>query len=137
MTKIFKEYFVADKNTMQLIEHCDSKEHAEARLEYHKTESTGDYYDFCIMTQEIEVDEDEVIDVFVSRMQKDSLKDRVKEALDIIYRFGGIDGEHHKKWCLDQILQVLLKDDYDRFIDMYCSGEDGPNTYEWSQGIEP
>lgn len=87
---------------MKLIEYCDSKEHAEARLEYHKTESTGDYYDYCIMVQEIEVDEDEVIDVFVARMKKDSLRDRVKDAIDIIYRFGGIDGEHHKQWCFRQ-----------------------------------
>ena len=88
-------------------------------------------------------------------------------ALCFITRYGGIDGEHHKSWVLDQVTRVLnntpvittvakwgddfdhVTDEADRFqtappsqeyIDFVKEancGEDGPDTYTWEEGIPP
>jgi len=62
--------------------------------------------------------------------------ERIKTAMDIIEEYGFIDGAHHKQWVLDQIVRVLASD-YERWVDGYCFGEDGPDTYEWDTGIAP
>ena len=62
---------------------------------------------------------------------------RIDEALDIARRYGGIDGDHHKAWVIDQMVRVLAGDDYEDFVKESCDGEDGPNTYEWNVGIAP
>lgn len=62
--------------------------------------------------------------------------DKVKQALDLIEQYGGIDGGHHKQWVLDQLVRVLA-DDYDQWVKDACAGEDGPDTYEWDEGIAP
>jgi len=64
-------------------------------------------------------------------------KDKVQEAIDLAVRYGGIDGDHHKNWVIDQIVRVLAEDDYDRIVAEACDGEDGPHTYEWEVGIAP
>lgn len=63
--------------------------------------------------------------------------DKNKEALSIAMRYGGIDGGHHKMWVIDQMVRALSGDDYDRWVSEYRAGEDGPNTYEWDEGITP
>jgi hypothetical protein len=63
--------------------------------------------------------------------------DRVGVALSIAARYGGIDGDHHKAWVIDQMVRVLTGDTYKGFISSVCSGEDGPNTYSWDVGIAP
>lgn len=83
-----------------------------------------------------------------------------QEVLDLITEFGGIDGEHHKQWVLDQIVRLLTdcpmvpmegisngltfqyevrgkSDEYKKWIRDYCNGEDGPETYSWDEGIAP
>ena len=60
-----------------------------------------------------------------------------KQALDLIVRYGGIDGDHHKAWVLDQIARVLAGDDYDELVRGAKLGSDGPDTYEWNEGIAP
>jgi hypothetical protein len=52
-------------------------------------------------------------------------------------RFGGIDGEHHKLWVIDQMVRALAGDRYEAIVREACDGEDGPNTYEWKVGITP
>lgn len=34
-------------------------------------------------------------------MTESNLKKRIEEALEILIRYGMIDGAHHKQWCLD------------------------------------
>lgn len=58
-------------------------------------------------------------------------------ALEVIERFGGIDGDHHKTWVIDQIARALLGNRYDAWVVEMKSGEDGPDTYEWAVGIPP
>ncbi len=65
-----------------------------------------------------------------------SEEQRTADALDLIHRYGGIDGAHHKQWLLDQIVRVLAKD-YEAWVAEHCDGEDGPDTHEWDEGIAP
>ncbi len=60
----------------------------------------------------------------------------VVRALDLIMKYGGIDGSHHKQWLLDQVVQVLSLD-YPQWVKDYNDGEDGPETYEWDVGSAP
>lgn len=64
-------------------------------------------------------------------------QDRVDAAVRIGLACGGIDGEHHKQWVIDQMLRVLLGDAYGQAIRDSCAGEDGPDTYYWDEGIPP
>lgn len=63
--------------------------------------------------------------------------ERIAIALDVIERFGGIDGEHHKTWVLDQVVRALTGERYGAWVTEHCAGEDGPNTYAWDIGIPP
>lgn len=52
-------------------------------------------------------------------------------------RYGGIDGEHHKTWVIDQMVRALTGTDYANWVQESKVGEDGPNTYTWDEGIAP
>ena len=83
-------------------------------------------------------------------------------ALFWIENYGGFDGAHHKDWVLDQVARILLGTEviikkatwsdgstelrmtlgtptkaYDAWVVNVKSGEDGPDTYEYSTGIAP
>lgn len=62
---------------------------------------------------------------------------RIDFALQIADDFGGIDGDHHKAWVIDQMVRALTGDNYDAFVADACNGEDGPETYEWNVGVSP
>lgn len=65
------------------------------------------------------------------------MKANAERALEYAYRFGGIGGEHHKAWVIDQMVRALTGDGYDEWVRRACDGEDGPNTYSWDTGIAP
>ena len=67
------------------------------------------------------------------------MDEKVKKALDFIHKWGGIDGGHHKQWTLDQLVRILTSDniEYKEWVEIYQAGEDGPDTYEWDEGIAP
>jgi hypothetical protein len=60
-----------------------------------------------------------------------------EKALELAVRFGGIDGEHHKAWVIDQMVRVLAGDGYEQLVAEAKAGEDGPETYDWDEGIAP
>ncbi len=79
---------------------------------------------------------------------------RIKLALEMVDRFGGIDGAHHKQWVLDQIVRALTgcpvtrlhgngfkelgeNEEYRNWVAEHCDGNEGPETYEWDTGIAP
>jgi len=66
-------------------------------------------------------------------------KTPIKKALDIALRYGGIDGDHHKAWVIDQMVRALLvtKPAYKKWVKEACDGEDGQDTYDWDTGIIP
>ena len=61
---------------------------------------------------------------------------RIRKAMDLIEQYGWIDGAHHKQWVLDQIVRCLTAD-YKKWAKAMRAGEDGPDTYEWDEGIAP
>lgn len=77
------------------------------------------------------------LDLLQSSSEKE-LKDRINKALDTIFRYGQIDGDHHKAWVIDQVVRNLLGDKYEEFITLYKTDEDsGEEEYEWEEGIAP
>ena len=83
-------------------------------------------------------------------------------ALIYISMYGGIDGGHHKQWVLDQVARILLgtpvnvtlakwenghqeerfhvggpSAEYTAWVAQMKAGEDGPNTYDYDEGIAP
>lgn len=63
---------------------------------------------------------------------------RIAKAIRLAVRYGGIDGDHHKAWVIDQMCRALLDGPaYQRMVKDACDGEDGPNTYEWDKGTPP
>ena len=62
---------------------------------------------------------------------------RIQQAMELIERYGQIDGDHHKAWVLDQVARVLKGDDYEAWVIEMMYGEDGPHTYSYETGIAP
>ena len=84
-------------------------------------------------------------------------------ALYYVERYGGFDGAHHKTWVLDQVARILkgtpviisraewtdhepewrvtLREpptqEYLNWVKDMKAGEDGPDTYEYDEGIAP
>lgn len=65
------------------------------------------------------------------------LQRRIAAALDVAHRYGGIDGEHHKTWVIDQMVRALTADRYEQWVAAQKAGEHGPNSYDWHEGIAP
>lgn len=62
---------------------------------------------------------------------------RIPDAIALAFQYGGIDGDHHKAWVIDQMIRILAGDGYARLVAEANDGEDGPNTYTWNEGIVP
>lgn len=57
----------------------------------------------------------------------------IRQATELIHRYGGIDGAHHKQWVLDQVMRILKGLEYEAWLEEYS--EDGED--EWDEGIAP
>lgn len=90
-----------------------------------------------------------------------TMQERIDKALQIAAEDGCIDGDHHKMWVIDQMVRALTdcpmeqqtatdyrgepytyeamgkSEEYRRFVAEYEAGEDGPETYQWDEGIAP
>ena len=62
---------------------------------------------------------------------------RIASAIDLAVRYGSIDGAHHKDWVIDQMVRALAGIHYEEIVRSAKSGENGPDTYRWSEGIAP
>lgn len=86
---------------------------------------------------------------------------KITKALLFATKYGGIDGDHHKAWVIDQMVRALTgcpdinvvatdsrgkmyeytklgeSDEYKKLVADTCNGTDGPNTYHWEEGIAP
>lgn len=69
----------------------------------------------------------------------DEQEDAIFGALDLAMRYGGIDGDHHKAWVIDQMVRRLTvtPKGYAAWVATAKSGEDGPETYDWNEGVAP
>lgn len=61
----------------------------------------------------------------------------IQEALEVAMSHAGHDGEHHKEWVIDQMVRALTGPGYEEWVVEAKAGEEGPNTYDWSEGIPP
>jgi len=75
----------------------------------------------------------------LSKQPRLPAKERIHRALVLLEESGGADGEHHKAWVIDQVVRELLgnEDRYRKWVKRYRSGDDGPHTYTWDEGICP
>lgn len=63
--------------------------------------------------------------------------ERIDMAVQNAWDFSGYDGEHHKMWVIDQMVRVLLGDQYDAFVESYeLPDEDGDGPV-WDTGVAP
>ena len=42
--------------------------------------------------------------------------------------------EGAQAWAIDQMVRVLTGPGYDAWVNEYCAGENGPDTYQWNDG---
>lgn len=49
-------------------------------------------------------------------------RDRVASALAVFFKYGQIDGSHHKAWAIDQAMRELTGDRYEDLINQYQFG---------------
>lgn len=63
----------------------------------------------------------------------EQLKARMKEAVETVTNVMSIDGEQHKVWALDNIVQVLAGEDYDSLVENFQAD----TGKKWNRGIEP
>ena len=87
--------------------------------------------------------------------------ERIAKALEIAMQDGGIDGDHHKMWCIDQMVRALTgcptekrvrmdchgapysyhaqgeSEEYRQWVAEYSAGQDGPESYSWDEGTPP
>ena len=59
-------------------------------------------------------------------------KEAIDKAVDIAWRYGQTDGDHHQKWVTDQMVRALLGSDYEKFVK-----EHEKEDYTWDIGIAP
>ena len=62
---------------------------------------------------------------------------KINGAVELAVHYGGIDGAHHKAGVIDQMVRKLTGDKYEQVVRAAKHGEDGPDTYEWNEGIAP
>lgn len=70
--------------------------------------------------------------------KEEKLEAIIVKALEIIVKYGGTDGSHHKDWVMDQVVRILTGNNYESFVNEACKGPNGePNLYSWDCGIAP
>lgn len=81
------------------------------------------------MSDSTNTDNLEHFDLAIAQSVKD--QERIDKAISIAIEYGGIDGDHHKAWVIDQMVRALAGDRYEAIVAEACDGEDGPKTYSW------
>ena len=61
-----------------------------------------------------------------------TMRTQVETAINLAVRFGGIDGDHHKAWVIDQMVRALAGEEYENLVKDVCGG-----IYDWDVGIAP
>jgi len=62
---------------------------------------------------------------------------RIEKAIDLAVGFGGIGGDHHKAWVIDQMVRVLAGDRYEEIVVNAKKNVDGHDVYCWDCGTAP
>ena len=56
------------------------------------------------------------------------MRDLRLRAVEVASEYGPVDGEHHKMWVIDQMLRVLIPDEYE---------EQFGSDQNWDEGAPP
>ena len=66
-------------------------------------------------------------------------EENIKDALEIAWSYGQIDGSHHKMWVIDQMVKVLCgsEEKYKKWVEAYETPLKDEEYYEWDTGIAP
>jgi hypothetical protein len=59
---------------------------------------------------------------------------QIFDCLNCAFRYSEIQESHHRKWVIDQMVRILLKDKYFEIIREYNSDNEYPL---WDEGISP
>ena len=67
------------------------------------------------------------------------MEERIGLALSLAYRYGQIDGSHHKAWVIDQMVKALCgsEEEYKEWVAKYTEPLEDGDYYEWDCGIAP
>lgn len=92
---------------------------------------------------------------------REELDKRIADALEIACNISQVDGAHHKAYAIDQMVRALTgcpvltktgtdsrgnsytyedlgeSEEYVQFVKDAKDGDDGPESYDWEQGIAP
>jgi len=61
--------------------------------------------------------------------------ERIQKAVELVVRFGGFEGSHHKQWVIDQVVRILLEERYEPWL---AEMNSDPEEYDrWDHGIAP
>ena len=71
--------------------------------------------------------------------QCSDLESRIKNVESIAFRYGQIDGDHHKMWTIDQMVRALTgtETDYKLWVQDYVYDTETGEEYTWDTGIAP
>lgn len=100
-----------------------------------ETITVGDALRFANKLAQLKSDGAKVI--YVKGFVRKVADRRVDAAIELAVRYGGIDGDHHKAWVIDQMVRVLAGDRYDSIVTEAKAGDEGPDSYDWKVGIAP
>lgn len=59
---------------------------------------------------------------FLQFVDSGNTRERIAKALEVFFKYGQIDGSHHKAWAIDQAVRELTGDRYEDLIDHYQFG---------------
>lgn len=114
-------------------------------MEYFKNYKSFEDYDNEISKKYEEYRENtltrEEVDDIVTKIQMEQYSkltptEIINESKKMIIQCAGIDGSHHKDWCLDQTFRILSGEKYLQNIHEACV-VDGEEVYDWDVGIAP
>jgi len=97
------------------------------------------------------------------KREAQELQARIQKALELAVQSGGVEGDHHKAWVIDQMVRELTgcptvqrespfpwadgkkhivdtlgeSEEYLELVRRAREGDDGPETYDWDTGIAP
>jgi hypothetical protein len=68
---------------------------------------------------------------------------KLKAIINFIEEHGQVEGDHHRLYCIDQVLRIALGDDYNQWVKDFEAPQEEPGypgefwEDEWEIGIAP
>ena len=75
-----------------------------------------------------ELDYDGHLENVINGLDENELKSRLINSMKLLVQYGGIDGDHHKRWCIDQVIRISMGCPEETVEKKDCNGN--PYTFE-------